>query len=139
VIAMEGEGRTVEVAGGYSDYLHYRKQRGEPAQGKNKVRGKPQPQKREPAKPKRAAKLSYKDQRELDQLPARIDRLTAEVTALEQKLADPQLYGKDPAAFAATTESLGAKREELAAAEERWLELEAEREMLEAGKGELTS
>ena len=139
VIAMEGEGRTVEVAGGYSDYLHYRKQRGEPAQGENKVRGKPQPQKRETAKPKRAAKLSYKDQRELDQLPARIDRLTAEVTALEQKLADPQLYGKDPAAFAATTESLGAKREELAAAEERWLELEAEREMLEAGKGELTS
>ncbi len=153
VIAMEGPlengGRTVEVAGGYSDYLHYKKQRGEEARADSKVRGKaqgakPGTAKGEAARPKRSAKLSYKDQRELDGLPARIDSLTAAVAALEEKLADPQLYGKDPTAFAETTRSLGAKRDELAAAEERWLELEAEREALEAGKaeagkGELTS
>ena len=96
----------------------------------------------EPAKPKRAAKLSYKDQRELDGLPARIDALGAEAVALEKKLADPALYQKDPAGFAGITRALGAKRAELAAAEERWLELEAQREALESGRadnGELTS
>ncbi len=144
VIAMEGGGRTVEVAGGYSDYLHYRTQRGETARSGARAQAKSggakaAAAKPEAARPKKAAKLSYKDQRELDQLPARIDRLTSEVTALEQKLADPELYSKDPADFARTTETLGGKREELATAEERWLELEAEREMLESGKGELTS
>ncbi|WP_193367713.1 ABC-F family ATP-binding cassette domain-containing protein [Pelagibius marinus] len=139
VIAMEGGGRTVEVAGGYSDYLHYKKQRGETARSEAKARAKAAAPRPEAARPKKAAKLSYKDQRELDQLPGRIDKLTAEVTALEEKLADPQLYAKDPGAFAETTKTLTARRAELAAAEERWLELEAEREALEAGKGELTS
>jgi ATP-binding cassette subfamily F protein uup len=140
VIAMESGGRTVEIAGGYSDYLRY-KQRREEDGASGKARVKPRAA-AEPAKPKKAAKLSYKDQRELDGLPARIDALGAETAALEKKLADPALYQKDPAGFAEITRTLGAKRDELAAAEERWLELEAEREALESGKadnGELTS
>ncbi|MEO3428663.1 ATP-binding cassette domain-containing protein [Pelagibius sp. CAU 1746] len=142
VIAMEGGGRTVEVAGGYSDYLHYKRQRGETARSEAKAKAagaKAAGAKAAATRPKKAAKLSYKDQRELDQLPARIDKLTAEVTALEDKLADPQLYAKDPRAFAETTGILTARRNELAAAEERWLELEAEREALESGRGELAS
>ncbi len=142
VIAMEGGGRTVEVAGGYSDYQHYKR-----AQGETDTRARPSEPKRrkaeEPAaKPRRAAKLSYKDQRELDGLPARIDALTAEIAELEAKLADASFYKKDPAGFTETTKTLGARRAELASAEERWLELEAEREALEASKtsnGELTS
>src|SRR3546814_7729456 len=81
-------------------------------------------------------KLSYNDQRDLDRLPARIDALTAEAAALEQRLADPALYKKNPAGFDEITRTLAAKRRELATAEERWLELEAEREALESGKGE---
>jgi len=140
VIAMESGGRTVEIAGGYSDFLRY-KQRREEDGAPSKARGNPRAA-AEPAKPKKAAKLSYKDQRELDGLPARIDSLGAEAAALEKKLADPALYQKDPAAFAEITRALGAKRDEVAAAEERWLELEAQREALENGKadnGELTS
>src|SRR3546814_20150375 len=89
---------------------------------------------------KNTTKLGYKDQRELDQLPARIDALAAEAAALEQKLADPALYNKDTAGFAQLTAALAGKRTELTAAEERWLELESAREALEKGlNGELTS
>jgi ATP-binding cassette subfamily F protein uup len=134
VIAMEGNGDTVEIAGGYSDYQHYKR-----AQDDSGTRGRAsEPKKRKPeepaARPRRAAKLSYKDQRELDGLPARIDALTADVARLEAKLADPTFYKKDSTGFAETTKTLAARRAELAGAEERWLELEAEREALEAGK-----
>jgi ABC transport system ATP-binding/permease protein len=138
VIAMEGDGSTLEIAGGYSDYRRYRESRSAGAE----ARARPAAAKAAPApaKPRRAAKLSYKDQRELDQLPARIDALTAEAAALEKKLADPTLYKKDQAGFAKLTEAVAAKRAELAAAEERWLALEAEREALEQGRnGEFAS
>ena len=137
VVAMECGGRTVEIAGGYSDYLRYRQAQGGDSE-RNRPRAKPRTATESP-KAKKAAKLSYKDQRELDGLPARIDALTAEAAALEKKLADPALYQKDPAGFAEITRALGARRDELAAAEERWLELEAQREALEADNGALTS
>jgi ATP-binding cassette subfamily F protein uup len=140
VIAMEGGGRTVEVTGGYSDYLHYCQSRagGEAAKAPaSKPRARP-----EEAKPRAATKLGYKDQRELDSLPARIEALGSEMARLEAHLADPTLYSKDPEAFAKVTASLDETRRELAAAEERWLELESRREALEAernGKGAVTS
>jgi ATP-binding cassette subfamily F protein uup len=137
---MEGSGRTLEVAGGYSDYQRYRLSRG--AEGVKVSAEKPRAKFEAAAKPKRSAKLSYKDQRELDSLPARIETLSAEAAALEARLADPSLYRKDPAGFAELSRALAAKRDDVAAAEERWLELEAEREALESGKasnGELTS
>jgi len=138
VIAMEGDGTALEIAGGYSDYRRYRDNRAVEVE----ARARPAAAKAAPAptKPRRAAKLSYKDQRELDQLPARIDALTAEAADLEARLADPTLYKKDPAGFTKLTEATAAKRAELAAAEERWLALEAEREALEQGRnGELAS
>ena len=147
VIAMEGPkehgGTTVEVAGGYSDYLHYKKKQapnetagGKRSGGKAGAKAGAGP---EASKPKKTAKLSYKDQRELDGLPQRIDALTAEAETLEAKLADPALYQKDPDGFAKLTREAAAKRDELAAAEERWLELEALRETLESGKGAFAS
>src|SRR3546814_3591517 len=90
---MEGDGRTIVVAGGYSDYRRYKQDQGESATraraADDKVRSKV-----EAPRPQKTTKLGYKDQRELDQLPARIDALAAEAAALEQKLADPALYNK---------------------------------------------
>src|SRR3546814_16754129 len=71
--------------------------------------------------------------RSLDRLPARIDALAAEAAALEQRLADPALYKKNPAGFDEITRTLAAKRRALATPEERWMELEAEREAHESG------
>jgi ABC transport system ATP-binding/permease protein len=65
-------------------------------------------------------------------LPQRIDGLTADIKRLETVLADPNHYARDPASFQKTTEQLSSTQAELEKAEERWLELEALREELEA-------
>ncbi|MCG5242196.1 ATP-binding cassette domain-containing protein [Azospirillum doebereinerae] len=128
-IAMEGDGTATEYAGGYSDYLVQR-----PAK---------EPSVAAPAKAKPAAvpaaakprgKLTYKDQRELDDLPGRMDKLSAEIAKLETAMADPDLFTRDPAKFQKTSDQLHAKQAELGTAEERWLELEALREELEGGR-----
>ena len=68
-------------------------------------------------------KLTYKDQRDYDLLPGRIDEIDAAIARDEAALADPDLYVKDPARFAALSEAIAKARAERDAAEERWLEL----------------
>jgi ABC transport system ATP-binding/permease protein len=128
VIAVEGDGRIAEYVGGYSDYL---RQRPAPAAA---PATKPAPAKPTAGRtnggerPRPATRLSYKEQRELDDLPARLDSLHAELGSLEAEIADPGLYAKDSGRFARITEALERTRQALAEAEERWLELEMKRE-----------
>ena len=68
-------------------------------------------------------KLSYKDQRDLDRLPAEIQRLEREIAADEQTLHDPDLFARDPKRFAALTERIARHRADVEAAELRWLEV----------------
>ena len=125
VIAVEGDGTVEEVAGGWSDYARWRAARAaEPAPGRAVGRQAPTI----PAPAKARTKLSYKDARELEQLPARIDALTAEIATLQAALADPALYARDPAGFRARSSALETAQASLAAAEDRWLELEALKE-----------
>src|SRR3546814_11285413 len=96
VIAMEGDGRTIEVAGGYSDYRRYKQDQGESATraraADDKVRSKV-----EAPRPKKTTKHGYKEQRDLDQHPPRSDALHAEAAAVEPKRAQPALYKTDHA------------------------------------------
>ncbi|MFT3672317.1 ABC-F family ATP-binding cassette domain-containing protein [Aestuariivirga sp.] len=132
VLMHEGEGRWVEYAGGYSDMVA---QRGAGvAARKVKEAPKPAPAKETaPQAPSSASKrkLSFKEKHALETLPARIEALSAELLALEQKLADSNLFSKDPKAFAAATARHAAASVEKSAAEEQWLELEMLREELE--------
>ena len=73
--------------------------------------------------PPKKAKLTYKDQRDYELLPTRIDALLAGIARDEAALADPALYTRDPDRFAALTAAIAAARAEKDAAEERWLEL----------------
>jgi ABC transport system ATP-binding/permease protein len=82
-----------------------------------------------PERPK-AAKLSYKDQRDYDLLPKRIEEIEAAIARDEAALADPALYTKDPAKFAALTKAIEAARDEKDAAELRRLELAEQVEAL---------
>ena len=68
-------------------------------------------------------KLSYKEQRELESLPARIEALEKEIAEIETALGDPSLYAKDPSKAALLAERLAPAKEALDAAETRWLEL----------------
>ena len=75
-----------------------------------------------PAVPKRS-KLGFKEQRELDALPARIEALEAEQRALEQRLADPALYAAAAQEQVAVQARFAQIETELMAALERWEEL----------------
>ena len=76
-----------------------------------------------PPPPAKKGKLSYKDQRDYEILPARIEALDAEIARTEAALADGALYTANPAKFAQLTAALDKARAEKDAAEERWLEL----------------
>jgi len=68
-------------------------------------------------------KLSYKDQRDYDLLPARIQALDAAIAHGETVLADPDLFVRDPKRFEQAMRDLAAARAEKHTAEERWLAL----------------
>ena len=131
VIVGEGDGRWVEYAGGYSDMVA---QRGRGLAGPlaAPVETGERPDKRPPVErtaPKR--KLGFNETRALETLPGRIDKLRADLAALERKLADADFPAREPAAFTAATKAYADLRDSLAGAEDEWLGLEILREELE--------
>ncbi|RVU02336.1 ATP-binding cassette domain-containing protein [Novosphingobium umbonatum] len=120
-LGLDGSGRVDVVAGGYAEWVAQRQQR----QTANAPKAKPmeKPAAAPVVMPQRKVKLSFKDQRDYDLLPARIEELEAEMAKLENALADGELYTKNPTRFAALTAALDKARGEKEAAEERWLEL----------------
>jgi ATP-binding cassette subfamily F protein uup len=77
------------------------------------------------ARKSKPRKLSYKDQRELDELPAAIARLEAEQMELQALIADPELFRRSPAQAATAAQRLQALVQEMDAAFARWEALEA--------------
>ena len=122
-LGLDGSGKVDIVAGGYEDWA--KRRAGSPtkagAQGGAKAApaGAPGPR----PSPANGRKLSYKDQRDLDRLPGEIERLEAEIAAVEDVLADANLYTRDPKRFADLTEMAAGLRAEKHSAEERWLEV----------------
>ena len=108
------------VAGGYEDWERKRR---EPKVRKTKSAPAENKRSSPPPPPPKPDKLSYKDQRDFELLPARIEELEAAISKGEQILSDPELYTKDPKKFAAISQGLENARAEKDAAEERWLEL----------------
>jgi ATP-binding cassette subfamily F protein uup len=123
-LGLDGSGHVDIVAGGYADWEKQRKTR-RPAEAVRRA-GKPTPGASAPASPPapaRPAKLTYKDQRDYDLLPARIAEIETAMAKAEAELADPALYARDTTRFTRLTAELDALRAEKAAAEDRWLEL----------------
>jgi len=130
VLMAEGEGGWIEYAGGYSDMLSQRGTGVEARKVKTDSARTPSPPAPEPFAAARR-KLSFKDKHALDTLPARMEALAAEITALETRLADPGFFSRDSHGFEAAATRIAAAKAELAAAEDQWLELEMKREELE--------
>jgi ATP-binding cassette subfamily F protein uup len=131
IIAPEGDGRWLEYAGGYSDMLA---QRGRRLDNRRAV-AKAAAEQAGPgivAAPKAASKkLSYKQKFALESLPSKMAAVTAAISALEDRIADPKFYERDPKGFSQSIAMLDRERATLAAMEEEWLELEMLREELE--------
>jgi ABC transport system ATP-binding/permease protein len=116
MLGLDGSGKVDIVAGGYADWERQRTQ-AKPVAA---------PKKAAPAAPREreaSRKLSYKDQRDYDLLPGRIEEIEAAIARDEAALADPDLYTRDPKRFAALTAQIDKARAEKDAAELRWLKL----------------
>ena len=125
-LALEGEGGVSEYVGGYDDWLRQRgcrKNESSAAPGKTlEIKIVPAPQKR------KLRKLSFKEQRELETLPKRIEDLETEQQQILATMADPNFYresGKKVIAYKARLEIV---EKELAVVYARWDELETLKE-----------
>lgn len=124
-LAIEPDGRVKEYDGGYDDYLRQRrdeessapKAAATPAASSSSGSARPQAS--------RPRKISLKERKELEALPARIETLEAARTELHDAMADPSFYRQDGAAIAESRDRLEAIESELAAAYARWEELES--------------
>jgi ABC transport system ATP-binding/permease protein len=114
-LGLDGTGKVDIVAGGYADW-EAKRVKPNSIKAKASVAAAPPP-------PTARKKLSYKDQRDYDLLPARIEAIEADMATAETELSDGTLFTRDHAKFTALTERLDALRAEKAVAEDRWLEL----------------
>src|SRR6266851_2998554 len=120
-IASEGAGEWKEYAGGYSDWQRVRLRPAVPEPGKQKS-GSLEPRSRRAAG---KAKLGYKEERELAELPARLEELELEQREIAGKLADPLLYRDRPGEVKELQLRHAAVEAELTQVFARWEELEA--------------
>lgn len=137
ILAFEGDAKIERVIGGYSDYLEMKnKQSGvkkpknteeKPSKKDSKVQEKETSgTKKEdvPTVVKKRQKLSYKLERELKQLPSKIEKVENDISELNTLLADPDLYSKDADKFHESVKLLEDQKARLERYEMRWLELE---------------
>ena len=121
-IAMEGDGRAVTYAGGWSDYQAQRAETVRELDSKSNEKTNGSKEKvKSTAAPKKG--LSFTEKHRLEELPGVIERLTAEIAKLEGLLAQPDLFTTAPVKFRKATEALVERQGALAAAEEEWLTL----------------
>lgn len=122
-VAMEGQGRAVLYAGGWTDYQSQRSAIAPAADKSVRKDIKPAPQKAKGAE-KPEAGLSFTQKHRLKALPGEIERLEAEIAKLEGLLANPDLFSKEPVKFKKATDALVERQAALSAAEDEWLRLE---------------
>ena len=96
VIVAEGDGRWQEYIGGYSDWERVRPSAPTTAQPKPAPKAEPKPAAQAAAPAAKPKKLSYKEQRDLEQLPTMIAQLEEEQKNITERLADPALYTQQP-------------------------------------------
>lgn len=124
-IAADGGGTWREYAGGYSDWAEWRARQSQAATKPEESKPADTGTSRSRTERPPSAKLSWKEQRELEALPERIATLEAEQKTLAQKLEDPLLYQNQPQEAQQLAARLAAIDEELMGHLERWEALEA--------------
>ncbi len=124
-LAFEGQGRVVENVGGYEDWLRQSRRQATTRAAESgatpAARSTPHGATAAAAAPR---KRSYKEQRELDALPARIETLEEEQRQLRDDVAAPEFYRRPADQIAQAMDRLEALEYELLAAYARWHDLE---------------
>ncbi|HEY5931256.1 MAG TPA: ABC transporter ATP-binding protein, partial [Burkholderiales bacterium] len=122
-IAPAGDGHWIKNPGGYADWKRFSE---EQAARKNKSeRAVIAREAAAPAKESRTRKMSFKELRELEALPAKIEALEKEQADIARRLADGAVYRSAPDDAKRLNERHAAIDNEVGAAMKRWEELEA--------------
>ncbi|MGE4345660.1 MAG: ATP-binding cassette domain-containing protein, partial [Geoalkalibacter sp.] len=122
-LVLEGEGRVGEYVGGFEDWQRQRAEQVEAEEQKPQASA----EKRQPQRPgrDRPRKLGFKEKRELEALPERIEELEAEQAAIHERMADPDFYRDHGEEVAQRQKRLEQIARELERGYARWEELEA--------------
>ena len=115
-LVFEGNGKINQYIGGYDDWLRQRKTE-QPISSQ-------QPAKVQAKATTTSKKLSYKDQRELDNLPQEIENLEMQIADISEQISEPDFYKGDRAATAKTEIQLSELQQQLSHCYERWELLE---------------
>jgi ATP-binding cassette subfamily F protein uup len=122
-LVLEGDGAVGEFVGGYSDWIRQRR-----SPSATTVRADPKAQKNAEnaasTEPTARRKLSYKETRELEGLPARIESLERRIAELSAAMQTPAFYDQPNTEIAAMHSDLAALQSELNLVYARWAELE---------------
>ncbi len=120
-IVFEGHGQVIEYVGGYDDWLSQR-----PPGATERLPGKKDPKKVRPKPGARVShKLGYMQQREMQELPQKIEALESRQKELFAIMSDPLFYKKEKDAIAAVKSDYDRVEGEIETAYRRWEELEA--------------
>jgi len=115
-LVFEGNGSINQYIGGYDDWLRQRKTE-QPASSQ-------QPAKAQTKASSASKKLSYKDQRELDNLPQEIEDLETQIAGLSEQISQPDFYRGDRNDIAETETRLSELQQQLSHCYDRWESLE---------------
>ncbi len=121
-LVFEGRGKVGEYAGGYEDWERQRSS--SLTMPPKRARTPPRVTFADGERGNGTRKLSYKEQRELEALPAKIEALEAEQAQLHRMMAGAEFYRQPSDKIAATMERLQALTNELEACYARWESLE---------------
>jgi ATP-binding cassette subfamily F protein uup len=122
LLVLEGDGRVQDFVGGYSDWEAWRDARDATARTVASVARGPAP--RQAAKQPARRKLSFKEQRELAELPLRLEELESRRARLAASIEEPGFYARPHAEVAANLAALAQFDADIEAAFARWAELE---------------
>ncbi|ETN93415.1 ABC transporter ATP-binding protein uup [Gammaproteobacteria bacterium MOLA455] len=121
-LVFEGNAVINQYIGGYDDWLRQRKAEQPPSTGKPSAAATKASSKSDAPVKKR----SYKVQRELDKLPAEIERLETDIAAISEQMNQPDFYQAERSVTAAIEKNLATVQEQLNYCYQRWEELETE-------------
>lgn len=137
LLVLEGDGRVQEFVGGWSDWRAWRDERDARLQ-QDTLQQRPKSSAIEKEtdasfvastdiSATKRRKLSFKEQREFEAMPQRIEELEARKSELDTRVADPTFYSRPQAELRDTLAALQALSTEIETAYDRWAELEARR------------
>lgn len=138
LLVLEGDGRVQEFVGGWSDWRAWRDERDARLQQQDRLQQRAKPSAIEAATDTsfvastnttatKRRKLSFKEQREFEAMPQRIEELEARKSELDARVADPTFYSRPQVELRDTLAALQALSTEIETAYDRWAELEARR------------